>query len=285
MEGSSQEEWEERIKGVREELTAQVEEIVDTRLRELEGRLGDLGVVGKKLEEMESELGVFRDRIEGYQERLDKMDESIVELLSLYEVVSSNVNPFVDGGGGDGEVREKLEELNKRLEEELSRVKEAFESKLEERVSKLEGEFKGLLEQPGDRRGFEGGRRGGARLSHLDSRPETSMLVLKWLEFLLERVGKNNLAEVLEYYVDIGWISDEVSIRMLSYAEGIDYDVEKPGWKLLPADHARSLYFIERILGGRIDRGFLAKVEMELERLEKELKVSPGAGESGEHEH
>jgi len=80
-------------------------------------------------------------------------------------------------------------------------------------------------------------------------------------------VGRNNLSEVLEYYIDIGWISEEVCEKMIAYANGIDYYVERPTWKLLPDDHTKSLMFIEQLKGKKLDKTMLSKLERDVEKV------------------
>ncbi len=105
------------------------------------------------------------------------------------------------------------------------------------------------------------------RLSQLDNKPETPIILLNWIEFLMEKVGRNNIVDVLEYYVEIGWISEEVSSKIIDYANGIDYYVERPTWKLLPEDHTRSLFFIEQLRGHKIDKNSLAKLERDVGKI------------------
>lgn len=105
------------------------------------------------------------------------------------------------------------------------------------------------------------------RLAYLDGKAETSIIVLNWIEFLLEKVGRNNLAEILEYYIEIGWISEEVYSKMMTYANGIDYYVERPTWKLLPEDHAKSLMFIEQLVGKKLDKNMVSRLERDAERV------------------
>lgn len=107
----------------------------------------------------------------------------------------------------------------------------------------------------------------GIRLPYLDNRHETSIILLNWIEFLMEKVGRNNLIDVLEYYVEINWISEAVSSKMLDFANGIDYYVERPTWKLLPKDHAKSLMFIEQLSGRKIDKTLLSKLERDMDKI------------------
>lgn len=111
------------------------------------------------------------------------------------------------------------------------------------------------------------------KLSFLDNRPETSVILLNWIQFLMERVGRNNLIDILEYYVEIGWISEEVCSKMMDYANGIDYYVEKPTWKLLPDDHTKSLLFIEQLRGRKIDKNLISRLERDLDRIMRSSEV------------
>ena len=100
----------------------------------------------------------------------------------------------------------------------------------------------------------------------------TAVILLNWIEFLMERVGRNNLMDALDYYVDIEWIGEPVRDEMLAYARGIDYYVEKPTWRLLPEDHTKSLIFIERLRGHRIDRNMLSTIEREMSKVKHGLE-------------
>lgn len=87
-------------------------------------------------------------------------------------------------------------------EDELSEVpKEA-----EEEAFRIEGAAPPELKRPFlEREDLEGG-------------PQKEMVILEWLNFLLSRNDIEGLIDVLSYYVDMGWISDEVRSRMITYA-------------------------------------------------------------------
>ena len=108
---------------------------------------------------------------------------------------------------------------------------------------------------------------GDVRLEYLNNRPETSIVLLNWIEFLMEKVGRNNLFDVLEYYIEIGWINEDVCSKMMAYASGIDYFVERPSWKLLPEDHTKSLLFIEQLRGNKVDKMLFSRLERDVEKI------------------
>ncbi|NJE76917.1 FlaD/FlaE family flagellar protein [Thermococcus sp. ES12] len=107
-----------------------------------------------------------------------------------------------------------------------------------------------------------------ARLEHIPNDMVSTMMALKWLGFLIDRVGMQNLEDVLEFYYQIGWISEEVLNTLLRYAEGIRPHHREPDWrpdeKLTIQDHLVSLLFIERLRGVRITRELLDAIEREM---------------------
>lgn len=110
------------------------------------------------------------------------------------------------------------------------------------------------------------------RLDAVRKDPTSVVVLLNWIEFLMERVGRNNLMDALDYYVDIGWISDNVRSEIMAYARGIDYYVEKPTWRLLPEDHTKSLLFIERLCGRKIDKNMLSSIDREMSKVKHGLE-------------
>lgn len=112
-------------------------------------------------------------------------------------------------------------------------------------------------------------------LSHIEKDLITQRLCLEWLEFLMEMVGRNNIPDLLEYYVELGWISEEVQYELLSYVRGIDYFVEKDSWKLSADDHIKSYWFVRKIAKKPIKRSELKmlkrQVEIAMEKVEQRL--------------
>ncbi|MCQ6962750.1 FlaD/FlaE family flagellar protein [Methanolobus chelungpuianus] len=322
----------------------------------------------KRIKEVESKLSkadvtlnmVQRDN-EEIRKTVDKIDQSVLELLSLYEIVSNQVNPFVGDDVGSRATIERFEKTEKRITEladllvifkndmdtvahklnmpgipkEIGAKMQDIESKLnafadamsmlhesieqlnartEEltgktgaidqnilelaestsnisaRVDELErksalqsiNHAKDELEDASDE-GSDGQDKDSSRkntkkglplvrLENLRTDPTSVVVLLNWIEFLMERVGRNNLMDALDYYVDIGWISEDVRSEVMAYARGIDYYVEKPTWRLLPEDHTKSLLFIERLCGRKIDRNMLSSIDREMSKVKHGLE-------------
>ncbi len=324
-------------------------EASNKKIKELEGKLAktdvSLSMVQKENEEM--------------NKTVTKMDKNILELLSLYEIVSNQVNPFVGDDAGGRATLERFDKTEKRINEVgnmLVMLKNDIDSfsqrisssgaadSVSEKMQDMETKFDAFAdamammhetintisvktEELSEKNAFidasilelsevisklslkvEDIEKNGAkiqkspdqvfnskepiileesnsnnqeipkennplvRLDALRKDPTSVVVLLNWIEFLMERVGRNNLMDALDYYVDIGWISDNVRSEIMAYARGIDYYVEKPTWRLLPEDHTKSLLFIERLCGRKIDKNMLSSIDREMSKVKHGLE-------------
>ncbi len=312
----------EQLRKAPEEISKKIEEMVNSKTEQIKSNTEAIKNIESQVNKMDQMVSAGKKGTEEFKDRLDKIDETVLELLSLYEVVSSTVNPFV--GDKDNPVNQKLADIEKKLEEFGQRKSEVPPNLLEDFEKKLKGlettieELKKIIEskaidenalaekvtglvverikpplkqkevhegthaqnpQPGapvaqqNTPQYIGEDSSGVRLPFLDNRPETSIVLLNWIEFLMEKVGRNNLFDVLEYYIEIGWISEEVSAKMMAYANGIDYYVERPTWKLLPEDHTKSLLFIEQLRGKKVDKNLFTKLERDVEKIIRSSEI------------
>jgi len=109
-------------------------------------------------------------------------------------------------------------------------------------------------------------------LTKIPNDPESIVVLMKWLQYLIDRCGRPNLTEVLDYYVDIGWISEDAKINIMDYSNGITEEITKSGTSDLQAkDHIQSLLFIQKLKGKQIDRHFIDRIESEISRITKKL--------------
>ncbi len=106
------------------------------------------------------------------------------------------------------------------------------------------------------------------------------MILLKWIEFMLERVGHEGLRDLLNYYVDINWISEKVMFIVLKFAKGIKLYQEDSDWRpvgyMNVKDHMTSLLFIEALRTGKFDRDVVMKVERDIYTIRKEVSEIDG---------
>ncbi|MGD9778297.1 FlaD/FlaE family flagellar protein [Methanomethylovorans sp.] len=318
------------------------------KIKEIEG----------KIAKAEVSLSMVQKENEEVSKTVAKMDKNILELLSLYEIVSNQVNPFVGDDAGGRATLERFDKTEKRINElgnmlvmlkndldsfsqrisssgaidSVSEKIKDMETKFDafadamammhESINNLSEQTKELTEKnilvdnnilelsetiskislrvediekngaktlknqistslsqdipsegsnPNDPEKLQE-KNPLVRLDAIRKDPTSVVVLLNWIEFLMERVGRNNLMDALDYYVDIGWISDNVRSDIMAYARGIDYYVEKPTWRLLPEDHTKSLLFIERLCGRKIDKNMLSSVDREMSKVKHGLE-------------
>ncbi len=112
-------------------------------------------------------------------------------------------------------------------------------------------------------------------LEQIPNDPESIVVIMKWLQYLVDKTGKNNLPDVLGYYVDIGWISDTVRLDLIDYSKGL---IEEPASgtprssQLPTRDHLQSLLFIQKLKGVQMDERLIDKIERDMEKMAKSLE-------------
>lgn len=115
-------------------------------------------------------------------------------------------------------------------------------------------------------------------LNNIPNDPESIIIVMKWLQYLIDKCGRMNLNEILDYYVDIGWINDEVKISLLDYSSGISEEKYNNGKNqqnandLSSNDHIQSLMFIQKLKGYKFDKHFIDRIEGEMSRISKKIE-------------
>jgi flagellar protein FlaD len=121
---------------------------------------------------------------------------------------------------------------------------------------------------------------------------------MRWIEFMFERVPRGRISLLLDYYVDVGWISEDVKSEVMSYARGEMQDVNKymeyeeareevfkdlptpetgaykkvEDWRLTADDHLKSLLFIQKIAGFEIDKDRLNSLEQNISKFKESLE-------------
>jgi len=165
---------------------------------------------------------------------------------------------------------QKLVETIERLDERISNIETGRPSKT--RVVKTSD-----IKVPGKTSTYEWDM---DPLMDIPNDPESIIVLMKWLQYLVDRCGHSNLSDVLDYYVDIEWISEDAKISLLDYSQGLTEETKKEGTKSttpsnLPAkDHIQSLIFIQKLKGINFDKHFLDRIDGELSRITKKLESS-----------
>lgn len=269
----------EQLKALSEQIESLSSEVVGLR-DELEGELE------RSLEPSSRVLSEVILLLERALEMASKNEQEILKLASSKRATESEEPSEADEPVTADEpdaADEDLEQLLRRLESQLGTLEEvSLDEEVESLIETLSGDRDHVQRTPPPKEVLSPEPQLGSSgpdptplLSIIRKDVVTLRLCLEWVEFLMEMVGRNNLPEVLEYYVELGWISEEVEHELLSLARGIDYFVEKEDWKLSADEHLKSYWFVRRIAGRPIARSELRmlKREMEIaaERLEQRL--------------
>ncbi|HDD59331.1 MAG: hypothetical protein DRN35_00200 [Thermoplasmata archaeon] len=282
---------------------------LDRRIKDVEGKIGRL----------ETEISTVRGSLEAINKKIVEIEANIRKLLDIYELVIKEINPFVEPGPskiwGDAERKmptapsEKLDELDLsdielvtpegRKEGMDERMGEGLEGSKELPIPKLPS-----LPSPSMKRGdsmekddlMSRVRQGKPILERLPMDYRTMILVFRWIEFLFERVTREKIGMLLEYYKDVGWISDEVKSKVMAFARGEVQDPTKyepaegePGpelfdkggppmykrvsdWRLSADDHLKSLLFILKIAGTDVNKDIFNAIEQEIKTFKQNLE-------------
>ena len=114
-------------------------------------------------------------------------------------------------------------------------------------------------------------------LKEVPSDPESVIVLMKWLQYLIDKCGRDNLSNILDYYVDIGWISQDAKISLIDYSQGITEEerkgeiARKDITDLPSKDHIQSFVYIQKLKGKRFDKHFIDRIDGELARITKNL--------------
>jgi len=111
------------------------------------------------------------------------------------------------------------------------------------------------------------------KLQSVGNEADQVKIAMELLDFLLKMVGPNNLPSILDYYIEIGWISETARLDLLAYASGLGFAEEKPDWKLSTEDHLKALWFIDQLCGHKTDKTRLFRVNHEIAKMYRGMDV------------
>lgn len=85
-------------------------------------------------------------------------------------------------------------------------------------------------------------------LTDLGSDIDSLAIVLEWIRYLVDRAGTQGAKEIFNYYMNIGWVDQQVYQQLVKYVEGIKVaEEETVGYQPTIEDHATSLFFIGKL--------------------------------------
>jgi archaellum component FlaD/FlaE len=192
----------------------------------------NMGIMEGDVKDLKAEMdrmSYLLRSLEGLKNTMKDMESTVSELSGLYDLISANINPFVEIPplqSRDKVVRQESVEDIEEMESEdgFKEVSDIFEDD-------SEGEMEDEWGSP-------------------DLVSEEA--ILRWTKFLIERVGKEGLEKTLDYYEDLGWIDEDLIEKVLEIARGtvgprVPTEGKKVTWRMDAEDHVKSLEFVRRI--------------------------------------
>ncbi len=225
-----------------EELKNQMEDLS----QKVDNFSEEINELSQELTDIDEEISLLVSRMDKLEKRelnYSKVEEKLKELSALYDLLSSDVSPFMelDGSGQErrtGKVNRGLGNPEANPLDNPNQVRTSEKNK-------------GNDSRKGDKPS-NGGQKYDMKA------------VIDWVDFLYSKTG-GNLEKALEYYEDQDWIGEDLKESILSSVEGMkfaekrdddgDKIIDSDGqvketdgdWRLSPQDHKESLQYIEAI--------------------------------------
>ncbi|WP_407282776.1 FlaD/FlaE family flagellar protein [Methanolobus sp. WCC1] len=244
---------------------------IKANLSQVEGSISELvnsytallAQLHESLQENEAKFAILADlssKIDAFTPRVELIEKMQEESKATSKEFSRSMSSMLDNLGKVSsdfqEFRQESEEKNTAVLEKIDSLTEYMESELKKLGARS---YKGFGQN--------------VHLSNIVKNSSNMKLCMEWLEFLMELVGRNNLPDILSYYEELGWLTEKVRMELLNYAEGIDFYMEKPDWKLTPDDHVKSIWFIESLAGMKVDKNRLSVIERDIEKVKKGSEI------------
>ena len=192
------------------------------RLDNVEQRLSDMS---RRVDLLDKGSDDIRNDISRIRDSIAQIEGDMRELTSLYDLISTQINPFIDTSTMEEKPAMSVEhgaipdldalfeptpELSGQRVPETAVITETVQAPSEAASAKHEGEVGEAvpsLKVP--------------RLAKIGSDASCHLALMEWIRFLLERVNRVEIPSALSFYQRIGWISGEIKADMLEIIRGI----------------------------------------------------------------
>jgi flagellar protein FlaD len=204
------------------------------RLDSVEQYLSDIvrrvDLLDKSSEDIRSDIARVRDSIAS-------MEGDMRELTSLYDLISTQINPFIEA---EMEARASITAMEEEGEGGIPELDALFEPTPE--ISAEEDDFGDLFAE--EEEGPEGAMFAEveeiegepmmaeviakpariARLTRVGDAPTCHIAMLRWIEFMLDKVPRKEITNLLSFYVKIGWVSTGIKQEVIDVIKGVAGD-------------------------------------------------------------
>lgn len=175
-----------------------------------------------RTQDVMEKLDAIEEKVTQHDEEIKNVKDSVEKMFVLYDWLMKQYNPFIE------------EEDIKNKEEKT----ESSEQKINEQLNLETKEYGKYLP-----------------LDEIKDDPAFIAIIMGWLNYLVSKSNIEEAQKALEYYEEIGWITEDVKIKLEKYLEGFR-SVEQQDMPLTPEDHLVSLYIITKLKAG-IEEGII----------------------------
>jgi len=196
------------------------------RLDSVEQSLTDfvrrVDLLDKSTEDIRSDIARVRDSIAS-------MEGDMRELTSLYDLISTQINPFIEAEMAQRQSITAMEEEGQAAIPELDALFEptpeiAAEGKAEAVPAEDEAipaPFEVVGEEGWPVAAVAAAVKRIARLSKVGDSPTCQMAFVHWINFLLDSVPRREVPNLLAFYIKVGWISTGIKQEVIDFVRGV----------------------------------------------------------------
>jgi archaeal flagellar protein FlaCE len=204
----------------------------------------------ESLEDTEMRLDAIQDSQERVVSQVDELNDRVRRLLGLYDQVTDDINPFTGEGEADngfevfgGDRPDDRDDDGETVSFDDLKGDVEIEP-VDEIEDDSEPEPEPTPEPQLERRGSDE-----PALRELPDTYATDVVVFEWLADLLESGGPRATLEALSYYVEVGWIDEEVRVHLESGLAGPGLETATPAGaaELTADDHADSYAYVMQL--------------------------------------
>jgi archaellum component FlaD/FlaE len=197
------------------------------RLDNVEQRLADMS---RRVDLLDRASDDIRNDISRIRDSIAQIEGDMRELTSLYDLISTQINPFIDTANMGERPAVSVEQSP------VPDLDALFEPTPELSAEQGAGQPE-LVTVPseGARPLPEGAKEGGAeairrtpRLAKIGADASCHLALMEWIKFLLDRVNRSEIPSLLSFYQRIGWIAEEIKDDMVEIIRGIGQVAGEP---------------------------------------------------------
>jgi flagellar protein FlaD len=206
----------------------------------------------RRIDTIDKFTEAVRNDINQVKESISHMEANMRELTSLYDLISSQVNPFIDmetaakaAGAAEEAAKEEVPEFDALFEPtpemggegefmpvEPGALPPAPLAPVPDGLMAPEPMQMGIQAMPGmpvmGAAPVPPKPQRMARLTQIGSDSMCLIALMRWIEFMLGRVKREQIPSLLGFYVRIGWISDGIKQHVMDVIRGIRFGPGAP---------------------------------------------------------